>query len=185
MQILSDVKKSGIFIWALLVLVGQSDCQAQLWQQVALERKITGVQPMTGLVLWPDEARSRNAEYGKTIQLEFSYCLPCKVVTGCTDDGTIIYDWSWFDRLLDDVAGRGHQLIARFRYEYPSGRDVDGNRGTTAVPQYVKQLPDYKETYSANPGGDGPTWYADWSNSELQGFTLQFYTLGCYWQHHH
>ncbi len=131
---------------------------------------------MTGLVLWPDEARSRNAEYGKTIQLEFSYCLPCKVVTGCNDDGTIQYDWSWFDHLLDDVAGRGHQLVARFRYEYPSGRDVDGNRGTTAVPQYIKQLQDYKETYSANPGGDGPTWYADWSNSELQRFTLQFYT---------
>ena len=130
---------------------------------------------MTGLVLWPDEARNRNAEYGQTIQLEFSYCLPCKVVTGCNDDGTIQYDWSWFDHLLDDVAGRGHQLVARFRYEYPSGSDVDGNRGTTAVPQYIKQLQDYKETYSANPGGDGPTWYADWSNSELQRFTLQFY----------
>lgn len=130
---------------------------------------------MTGLVLWPDEARSRNAEYGQTIQLEFSYCLPCKVVTGCNDDGTIQYDWSWFDHLLDDVAGRGHQLVARFRYEYPSGSDVDGSRGTTAVPQYIKQLQDYKETYSANPGGDGPTWYADWSNSELQRFTLQFY----------
>lgn len=130
---------------------------------------------MTGLVLWPDEARNRNAEYGQTIQLEFSYCLPCKVVTGCNDDGTIQYDWSWFDHLLDDVAGRGHQLVARFRYEYPSGSDVDGSRGTTAVPQYIKQLQDYKETYSANPGGDGPTWYADWSNSELQRFTLQFY----------
>ena len=160
----------------MIILLGHLDCLAQQWQQVALERHITGVQPMTGLVLWPDEARSRNAEYGQTIQLEFSYCLPCKVVTGCNDDGTIQYDWSWFDHLLDDVAGRGHQLVARFRYEYPSGRDVDGNRGTTAVPQYIKQLQDYKETYSTNPGGDGPTWYADWSNSELQGFTLQFYT---------
>jgi len=159
----------------LMPLFGTA-CTAQQWRQVDLTSRITGVQPMTGLVLWPDEARSRNAEYGKTIQLEFSYCLPCKVVAGCKDDGTILYDWSWFDRLLDDVAGRGHQLIARFRYEYPSGRDVDGNRGTTAVPQYIKQLPDYKETYSANPGGDGPTWYADWSNIELQRFTLQFYT---------
>lgn len=159
----------------MILLLGHFDCLAQQWQQVALDRQITGVQPMTGLVLWPDEARSRNAEYGQTIQLEFSYCLPCKVVTGCNDDGTIQYDWSWFDHLLDDVAGRGHQLVARFRYEYPSGSDVDGSRGTTAVPQYIKQLQDYKETYSANPGGDGPTWYADWSNSELQRFTLQFY----------
>jgi len=159
----------------MILLLGNFDCLAQQWQQVALDRQITGVQPMTGLVLWPDEARNRNAEYGQTIQLEFSYCLPCKVVTGCNDDGTIQYDWSWFDHLLDDVAGRGHQLVARFRYEYPSGSDVDGSRGTTAVPQYIKQLQDYKETYSANPGGDGPTWYADWSNSELQRFTLQFY----------
>ena len=159
----------------MILLLGHFDCLAQQWQQVALDRQITGVQPMTGLVLWPDEARNRNAEYGQTIQLEFSYCLPCKVVTGCNDDGTIQYDWSWFDHLLDDVAGRGHQLVARFRYEYPSGSDVDGSRGTTAVPQYIKQLQDYKETYSANPGGDGPTWYADWSNSELQRFTLQFY----------
>ena len=159
----------------MILLLGHFDCLAQQWQQVALDRQITGVQPMTGLVLWPDEARSRNAEYGQTIQLEFSYCLPCKVVTGCNDDGTIQYDWSWFDHLLDDVARRGHQLVARFRYEYPSGSDVDGSRGTTAVPQYIKQLQDYKETYSANPGGDGPTWYADWSNSELQRFTLQFY----------
>ena len=158
----------------LIVVV--ATCQAQSWQSVSLTRQITHPQPMTGLVLWPDEARDRNATYGETIQLEFSYCLPCKVVTGCKDDGTIEYDWSWFDALLDDVASRGHQLIARFRYEYPSGTDVDGKKGTTAVPDYIKQRPDYTETYSKNPGGDGPTYYADWSNTELQRFTLQFYT---------
>lgn len=162
------------FFGVLMVICGV--CQAQTWREVEFKSEITQVQPMTGLVLWPEEARERNAEYGRTIQLEFSYCLPCKVVKGCNDDGTIIYDWSWFDNLLADVAGRGHQLICRFRYEYPSGRDVDGNRGTTAVPEYIKQLPDYKETYAANPGGDGPTYYADWSNAELQRFTLQFYT---------
>jgi hypothetical protein len=98
---------------------------------------------------------------------------------GGRDDGTILYDWSWFERLLDDVASRGHQLVARFRYEYPSGTDVDGKRGTTAVPQYIKQRSDYHETYASNPGGDGPTYYADWSNTELQRFTLQFYTDFC------
>ena len=80
------------------------------WRDVVLQPQDTVVQPMTGLVLWPDEARSRNAQYGQTIQLEFSYCLPCKVVTGRADDGTILYDWSWFENLLADVAGRGHQL---------------------------------------------------------------------------
>jgi hypothetical protein len=109
------------------------------WQPVELKREITHPQPMTGLVLWHETARRLHDSYGQTIQLEFSYCLPCKVVTGCREDGTVEYDWSWFDRILDDVASRGHQLIARFRYEYPSNRDVDGQPGTTAVPDYIKQ----------------------------------------------
>lgn len=163
-------------ILATLMAIAAVSCRAQAWQQVQLKRHITHPQPMTGLVLWPDEARSRHDTYGATIQLEFSYCLPCKVVKGCKPDGTIVYDWSSFDRLLANVASRGHQLIARFRYEYPSSRDVDGNRGTTAVPDYIKQRDDYSETFASNPNDDGPTWYADWSNAELQRFTLQFYT---------
>ena len=163
-----------------VLLMGMSGhLMAQEGNVVALERNITHPQPMTGLVLWPDEAEDRKSTYGKSIQLEFSYCLPCKVVTGCQGDGTINYDWSWFEQLLDDVASRGHQLVARFRYEYPSGTDVDGKKGTTAVPAYIKQRSDYHETYASNPGGDGPTYYADWSNAELQRFTLQFYTDFC------
>lgn len=160
----------------LVAMVATMISRAQSWQSVELKRSITHPQPMTGLVLWPEEAKNRNATYGKTIQLEFSYCLPCKVVTGCDDDGTIQYDWTWFESILNDVSSRGHQLIARFRYEYPSSRDVDGNKGTTAVPAYIKARDDYNETYSENPGGDGPTYYADWSNAELRRFTLQFYT---------
>ena len=139
-------KLTRLLLLAIMITTGIKVCHAQTWQSVALTRHISHPQPMTGLVLWPDEARERHATYGETIQLEFAYCLPCKVVTGCEDDGSIIYDWSWFDTLLDDVASRGHQLIARFRYEYPSGTDVDGKKGTTAVPDYIKQLPDYKET---------------------------------------
>ena len=161
---------------AVVVLGCAATAMAEEWQTVALKRDITHPQPMTGLVLWPDEASDRNATYGGSITLEFSYCLPCKVVTGCSSDGTIQYDWTWFDNLLDDVASRGHQLVARFRYEYPSGTDVDGKKGTTAVPQYIKDRSDYNETYASNPGGDGPTYYADWSNEELKRFTKQFYT---------
>ncbi|MBO4549188.1 MAG: hypothetical protein J5733_00525, partial [Bacteroidaceae bacterium] len=40
----------------------------------------------------------------------------------------------------------------------------------------IKARSDYNETYAENPGGDGPTYYADWSNAELRRFTLQFYT---------
>ena len=151
--------------------------QAQEWTPVELNRSITHPQPMTGLVLWPEEAEDRNSTYGGSITLEFSYCLPCMVVKGCNDDGSIIYDWSWFDNILSDVASRGHQLIARFRYEYPSGDDIPGaTKGATAVPQYIKDRSDYHETYAKNPGGDGPTYYADWSNDELKRFTKVFYT---------
>lgn len=145
------------------------------YHRISLQSAITGVQPMTGLILWPDAAKDRNATYGRSISLEFSYCLPCKVVTG-KENGQIQYDWTWFDNLLNDIASRNHQAVVRFRYEYPNSRDVDGQRGTTAVPDYIKNLPDYTETFSQNPGGDGPTYYADWTNEELKWFTKQFYT---------
>lgn len=164
-----------MMMWLAALVLTAANMYAQTWQSVALSRQITHPQPMTGLVLWPDEAEDLHATYGESIQLEFSYCLPCNVVKGCSDDGTINYDWSSFDELLNEVAGRGHQLVARFRYEYPSGTDVKGKKGATAVPQYIKERDDYHETYSSNAGGDGPTYYADWSNAELQRFTLQFY----------
>lgn len=142
-------------------------------KRVPIQSSITDVQPMTGLVLWPSHSKIKT--YQSTIMLEYSYCLPCRVVTGKTD-GKIQYDWTYFENILDNIKSRNHQAIVRFRYEYPSSTDVDGKKGTTAVPQYIKDLSDYNETYSANPGGDGPTYYADWSNTELQWFTKQFYT---------
>lgn len=144
------------------------------YQKISLNQTITGIQPGVGLVLWPDLARSKNSTYNKSITLEFSYCLPCRVVTG-KKDGVIQYDWSYFEDILDDIASRNHQAVIRFRYEYPSSKEVDGTRGSTAVPQYIKDLPDYEETFASDAGGDGPTYYADWSNEELMWFTKQFY----------
>ena len=144
------------------------------FETVALERQINNVQPMTGLVLWP--THGGKDRYANVITLEFQYCLPCRVVTG-KQDGALQYDWSYLEKILNDIQSRGHQAIIRFRYEYPNNSDVDkNNRGATAVPQYIKDLPDYTETYSKNPGGDGPTYYADWSHPELQWFTKQFYS---------
>lgn len=45
----------------------------------------------------------------------------------------------------------------------------------TAVPAFVKAAPGYQETFAANPGGDGPTYYPDWSCPALEEFTLAFY----------
>lgn len=142
---------------------------------ITLQSQITHTQPMTGLVFWPDNAQDRHTTLGESITLEFQYCLPCKVVTG-KQNGRLQYNWSWLDQILNDIASRGHQAVIRFRYEYPSGEKINGTKGATAVPDYIKALSDYHETYAANPGGDGPTYYADWSNAELQWFTKQFYT---------
>ena len=139
---------------------------------VSISAKVDAVQPGTGLVLWSENASERNAAYGKSISLEYAYCLPCQVVKGKVD-GKIQYDWRPFNQWLSDVASRKHQAVVRFRYEYPGERSVDGKPGTTAVPDYIKALPDYHETYYENE--DGPTWYADWTNAELQWFTKQFY----------
>lgn len=164
-----------ILLLFLLSLIG-TEADARRWKRVEVQSSIQGVQPMTGLVLWPEQARRLHREYGQSIQLEFAYCLPSRVVKGCRPDGTIEYDWTWFEEILADVASRNHQLVARFRYEYPSSRDVDGRtRGMTAVPEFIRSQEGYEETFN-DVKGDGPTWYADWRNEALMRFTKQFYT---------
>ena len=168
------------YVMLTLAVLAASACEpttrpAELddsYAPVSIQSKVDAVQPSTGLVLWSDNARERNAAYGKSISLEYAYCLPCKVVTG-KENGEIRYDWSSFESWLRDVASRKHQAVVRFRYEYPGERSVDGNPGTTAVPAYIKALEDYNETFYENE--DGPTWYSDWTNKELQWFTKQFY----------
>ena len=129
--------------------------------------------PFKGLVLWPDQARAR-PDLSREISLEFAYVLPSDCVTGLAPDGSPVVDWAPIERLLDDIASRGHQAILRFRYEYP-GEPLGGIPGATAVPACVKALPGYRETFATDPAGDGPTWYADWSHPGLRDFTLRFF----------
>ena len=137
---------------------------------VEVNRTITSVQPMTGLVLW--SGHDQMDKYTSVITLEFAYCLPCKVVTG-KKDGKIQYNWSYLENILTDIASRNHQGVIRFRYENPGNKEV-GETGATAVPQYIKDLSDYKET--SNYAEDQKTYYADWTNDELKCFTKQFIT---------
>lgn len=130
------------------------------------------VMPLKGLVLWPDMARER-PDFSNSVSLEFSYVLPCDIVKGYSDDGTIVCDWTAVEDVLGDVASRGHQAILRFRYEYP-GEELGGVAGATAVPACVKSRADYHETFASNPDGDGPTHYADWSNRALREMTRAF-----------
>ena len=166
------MKNSLTLISSLLLLACACSRPDGAYYPVHIKSTVDAVQPSTGLVLWSDNAEDRNATYGASITLEYAYCLPCKVVTGKQGE-QVQYDWSSFDAWLADVASRNHQAVVRFRYEYPDDDSVDGNPGTTAVPAYIKALPDYHETFNENE--DGETWYADWTNKELKWFTKQFY----------
>ena len=153
------------------------------FREVSLHKNITELEPLKGIILWRTTPENTLNAYQSSIALEYSYCLPCEVVTGKIGD-KIQYNWSAFEALLNDIASRGHQAVIRFRYEYPgeSGKITgvasctQNVAGATAVPLYIKNGDyGYEETYSENPNNDGNTYYADWRNTELQWFTKQFY----------
>ncbi len=124
---------------------------------VPLSAELTHVQPMTGIVLWTTSS-SRNKSY---VQLEFSYMLYSDV---CKEKD--VFDWSPMDRLLEEVASRGHQAVVRFRYTYP-GYDPG------AVPEYIKQWPGYEATHAKSEGR--MTEFPDWRCEELQRFHMEFH----------
>lgn len=170
------------FFLTLLVLLASLRMMSAGWHDVPLQSQITHVQPMTGLVLWEDLAHRLYTTYGQSHAMEFAYLPPCRVVTGCDDDGTVHYDWSYLETLLDDIKGRSHQAVLRFFYEYPGETMVDGNEGTTAVPAYIKARSDYHETFSHT--GDGACYYADWSNAELRALRFGLFDDSFMHQNH-
>ena len=170
------MKKNLFILLSAAVLAGCGLKSEREYTSVALHGGVTHVQPMTGMVLWNDVAARMDATHGDAFALEFSYIQPCRLVTG-KQDGTLQYDWSFLEDKLNAASGRGHQMVVRFPLCYPSNRNnCIETQGGTYVPDYIRALPDYQETYAANPGGDGPTWYPDWSHNELQWFVKQFYS---------
>ena len=129
---------------------------AERFVPIPLRSAITRVQPMTGIVLWATSEHHRT----DAIQLEYSYMKYNDVVGR---DGS--YNWDPVDRLLTEIADRGHQAILRFYDVYPGH--------PTTVPDFIKDLPDYRETVALSEGK--PTVFPDWSHPELQQFTLDFY----------
>jgi hypothetical protein len=140
-----------------LVLVSGPLLSQDGWVEMYPEDEITAVQPMTGIVFW-DDSEDRDTD---VISLEFSYMLFDHVVK---DSG--IYNWDEVESKLDAIAGRQHQAIFRFRYVYPGYE--------TSVPDYILQRADYHETVGESEGKE--THFPDWTNGELQRFTLEFYT---------
>lgn len=127
------------------------------FQDVSIQRSITHVQPMSGIVFWTDSDHNQS----DAIQLEYSYMKYGDIVQ---QEGQ--YDWQPVDDLLDQVASRSHQAVLRFYYVYPGD--------STTVPQYIKDSSGYSETSGQSEGLT--TWFPDWSFDALKEFTLAFFT---------
>jgi len=126
-------------------------------QPQPLESRVTRVQPGAGLVLWDDSGHAA----ADTVQLEFFYLTYAALVP---KKGEI--DWRPLEKRLDAIKARKHQAIVRFHDTYvakPSG-----------VPEYIRKLPDYRETTAKSEGKD--TGFPDWSHPELARFMLEFFT---------
>ena len=131
---------------------------AEYGTRVPLQSAVTKVQPMTGLVLWTSS--KSKAEY---VQLEYSYMLYNQV---CKNQDE--FNWDAMDKLLAEVAARGHQAVVRFRYTYPGY--------ASAVPDYIKALPGYEATWAKADGRSKPdTEYPDWRCEEVQRFHKEFH----------
>ena len=129
---------------------------AEYGTRIPLQSAITHVQPMTGIVLW-NTSGSNKKEY---VQLEFSYMLYNEV---CKEKD--VFDWTPMDKLLKEVAARGHQAVVRFRYTYPGY--------SCAVPNYIKSWPGYEATNGKSEGRK--TEFPDWRCEELQRFHMEFH----------
>ncbi|MEM6363360.1 MAG: beta-galactosidase [Planctomycetota bacterium] len=146
----------------MLAFIGSATGHAQQTdgakvQEEQWQRRITSVQPMTGIVLWSDHEKVET----NAIALEFRYCGYDEIAVA---PGR--YDFTRFDEFLDKVAKRGHQAVVRFRFVYPGK--------TTTLPSFVLNAPDYEPTIAKSEGKR--THFCDWSSSTLQTFTLDFYT---------
>lgn len=126
------------------------------FHSISLKSKITGVQPMTGIVLW-EELDNKDTN---DIQLEYSYMRYNDIVT---EKG--VYDWSAVETKLNSAASRSHQIILRFWDTYP------GNE--SSIPDYIKALPNYVNLVAKSEGRD--TGFPDWSHPEVKRFYLEFY----------
>ena len=142
---------------------GEDNTSTDPFINIALSAAITNVQPMTGVVTWIDSWNDDSIELTQgNVQLEFSYLKYSEVVS--QEDQ---YDWTAVESVLNEAASRNHQAIVRFYYTYPA--DTRGG-----VPDYILNTSGYNGVTADSEGN--PTKFPDWSSTELQDFTLEFYT---------
>jgi hypothetical protein len=123
---------------------------------VPLQSKVENVQPMTGIMFW----ENRNTRDTDSIALEYFNLRYSDVVKQKGE-----YDWSVVEKQLNSVASRRHQAVMR-PYDTTPGQP-------SAVPDYIKALPGYKDTVAKSENRD--TGFPDWSIPEYQRFFLEFY----------
>jgi hypothetical protein len=121
-----------------------------------LNRTITTVAPMTGIVFWDTSANKAS----DAISLEYFYAGYKDIAR---EDGSL--DWASFEKRLNAIAARGHQAVVRFHDTYP-GKD-------TTVPAHILARPGYKETRALSEGK--PTKFPDWSHPDWKAFVLGFF----------
>ncbi len=141
----------------LLLALAVNVSAVEPFRAIPLKSEITTVQPMTGIVFWEDSGRNET----DAIQLEFSYMSYADVVS---EKGR--YDWTPVEKKLRAISRRGHQALLRFYFVYPGK--------PTAVPEYIKALPDYRETEAKSEGK--MTGFPDWSHPEVKRFMKQFHS---------
>ena len=147
----------ALFLLYPFISLAQTYKSVNEFSDIEIDAQITEVQPMTGIVLWTTNSK-KNTD---AISLEYSYMLYNNVVDENGD-----YDWQIVEDLFADIASQKHQAVIRFRFVYPGYE--------TSVPDYIKNRNDYTETKGTSEGQE--TWFPDWTNAELQSFTLDFYT---------
>ena len=144
---------ASLTVWLIWSAVG---CIADEMRPIAIKSTVTEVQPMTGIVLWTTNAAVAKAP----IQLEYSYMTYAQIAKSDEE-----YDWTPLERLLDQVASRGHQLVLRWHDTYVGQ--------ATGVPQTITSLPGYKTTRAMSE--KKPTEFPDWSHPKLKLFVLNFF----------
>ncbi len=105
--------------------------------------------PLKGLVPYQADVRSRFPH-----SMEFNYLPYSALVKGYND-----FDWTPLEKLLNDIANRGHQAVFRIFLEYPNRKEViptfllrDGlkvhtytNSNTQPLPPSLVETPDYED----------------------------------------
>ena len=106
--------------------------------------------PLKGLVPYQADVRKRFPH-----SMEFNYVPYSALVKGYDE-----FDWQPLEKMLDDIAGRGHQAVFRVFLEYPGKKGVipeflirDGlkvhryvNANTQPFPPAEVETPDYDDT---------------------------------------